>query len=95
MSYLLLEMPLGMSGPDEAPLWACQKHELRIQRCASCSLHRLLLQPASLDFGGLRDHCVQTILRIMVPRYFRVKLSFLRKPMGNIQDRASQAGYHG
>ncbi len=41
MSYLPLETPLGTPGPDEAPFWAaCQKRELRIQRCASCGLHR-------------------------------------------------------
>ncbi len=41
MSYLPAETPLGTPGPDEAPFWAaCQKRELRIQRCAACGLHR-------------------------------------------------------
>lgn len=41
MTYLPKETPLGQQTPDEAPFWAaCQRRELRIQRCASCGLHR-------------------------------------------------------
>lgn len=41
MSYLPAGTPLGLPTPDEAPFWAaCQNRELRIQRCASCGLHR-------------------------------------------------------
>lgn len=41
MSYLPKEIPLGLQTPDEAPFWAaCQKRELRIQRCSNCGLHR-------------------------------------------------------
>ena len=41
MSYLPIETPLGVPGPDEAPFWAaCQSRELRIQRCSACGLHR-------------------------------------------------------
>ena len=41
MTYLPESTPMGVPGPDEAPYWAaCQKRELRIQRCAACGLHR-------------------------------------------------------
>lgn len=41
MTYLPKDTPLGQQTPDEAPFWAaCQRRELRIQRCTSCGLHR-------------------------------------------------------
>ena len=41
LSYLPDDTPAGVPSPDEAPYWAaCQAHELRVQRCASCGRHR-------------------------------------------------------
>lgn len=41
MSYLPDGMPVPVPGPDDAPFWqACQRRELRIQRCADCGTFR-------------------------------------------------------
>jgi uncharacterized OB-fold protein len=41
MSYLPPGMPVPIAGPDDAPFWeACNRRELRIQRCADCGTFR-------------------------------------------------------
>jgi uncharacterized OB-fold protein len=41
MSYLPDGMPTPFAGPDDAPFWeACNRRELRIQRCAECGTFR-------------------------------------------------------
>ncbi len=40
---------------------------------------------AAFDIGKLHGHCVQTMPRFMVPRYFRISAGFPRTPTGKIR----------